>query len=511
MQNLCKNLLQFSDCYPEELIHALLSVAKKEKKQFYVVGGTIRDLLLEKKSNDLDLSVSRGSGEIVRHLIKELKSGAFVDLSGPDDEAARLVWKNIQIDVASFRNGVQTIEEDLQLRDFTINGMGARLEQLVESDRSLELIDPAGGSADLASGRLRHCPAAFSDDPVRMLRGYRMQATLNFSFEKETEKEITRYASLINTIAAERITYELDLIFDSPRTTATLWAMHGTGLLQVLLPELFKGEGVLQPEFHHLDVFEHNMFALEKMESIIADPEKYFPGMESRIRQYLDGGGVVRGMKWAALYHDIGKPATRGKSEKNEGQVTFYGHDEVGREIFCRFAERMRWSKRDKENVAALIGMHMHPFHLCNIARTGKLTKRAALKLCKRAGDRLSGLFLLAMSDSLAGQGEKKPEHMEEEIVTLLDSVLNIYEENIKPVLNGPRLLTGRDLIVDFGLDPSPLFSEIFEKVEIARVEGEVADRSQAMDWVRDFLRKKPDKKMDNMELSRPIRLVKEK
>ena len=504
MHVLSENLLQFSEFYPEGLIRALTVVAEKENKQLYVVGGTVRDLLLGRPSNDLDISVSEGSHDTVRRLIRQMRAGAFVDLSGAEDEAARLVWQGIQVDIASFRRGAHKIEEDLQLRDFTINGMGVKFEQLAVEDSHAELIDPAGGFADLMSGRLRHCPAAFSDDPVRMLRGYRLQATLDFSFEKETEKEIAKHAFLINKVAAERNSYELGLIFESPRTSSTLWAMCSTGLLQELVPELFAGKGVLQPKFHHLDVFEHNMLALEMMEMIIADPGKYFPGLEDKIGRYLEGEGIVRGLKWAALCHDLGKPATRAESEKNEGQVTFYGHDEVGSQIFCDFAERMRWSRKDKENVASLVGMHMHPFHLCNIARGAELTKRAALKLCKRAGDRLPGLFLLAMSDSLAGQGEKKPEHMEDEIVALLRNVLNIYEEHIKPVTSGPRLLTGRDLIDEFGLDPSPLFSEIFEKVEVARVEGEVTDRQQAMAWLSDFLiRKKPDTKMNKIEVVR--------
>lgn len=500
MHVLSKNLLKFSEFYPEELVHALKVVAEKENKQLYVVGGTVRDLLLARRSNDLDISVSRGSHDTVRHLIRQMGGGAFVDLSGPEDEAARMVWQGIQVDIASFRKRVEKIEDDLQLRDFTINGMGVKFEQLAEADSRAELIDPAGGFADLMSGRLRHCQAAFVDDPVRMLRGYRVQATLNFSFEKETEKELADHAFLINTVAVERSSYELGLIFDSPRTGSTLRAMCSTGLLQELFPELFAGIGVLQPGFHHLDVFEHNMLALEMIEKIIADPGKYFPGLEDRIGCYLEGEGIARGLKWAALCHDLGKPATRAESEKKQGQITFYGHDEVGSHIFCHFAERMRWSRKDKENVASLVGMHMHPFHLCNIARDGELTKRAALKLCKRAGERLPGLFLLAMSDCLAGQGEKKPEYMEYELVALLRNVLNIYEDHIKPVTSGPRLLTGRDLIDEFGLDPSPLFSEIFEKVEIARVEGEVTDRPQAMAWLSDFLKsKKPDNKMNNV------------
>jgi len=485
-----QNLSRFSDCYPEELIGALHAVAKKEEKRLYVVGGTIRDLLLGKRSNDLDIAVPEGAAGVVRQLIRHLKSGTFVDLSGPDDEAARLVWHNIQVDIASFREGVQWIEEDLQLRDFTINSIGVRLEQLAGADITKEIIDPTGGIEDLILCRLRHCASAFTGDPVRMLRGYRLYATLNFSFEEETEREINECAHLINTVAAERIIYELDLIFDSPRTTATLWAMHETTLLQQLLPELYEGRGVLQPQFHHLDVFEHNMLALEMMENVIENPGQYFPGSERRLEVYLQERSVVRWLKWAALLHDIGKPVTRGESDKESGRVTFYGHDEIGREMLWTLAERMRWSKRDKESVGALIGMHMHPFHLCNIERTGKVSKRAALKLCQRAGNQLSGLFLLAMADSLAGQGEKKPKQMEEEIAALLNKVLDIYEEDIKPVLSGPRLLTGKDLIDNFDLHPGPLFSIIFAKLELARVEGEVVNRRQAMDWVSNFLLK---------------------
>jgi len=483
-----QNLSKFSVCYPEKLIRALLAVAEKEKKQLYVVGGTVRDLLLGKRSNDLDITVSEGAAGIVRRLIRQLKSGTLVDLSGPDDEAARLVWQNIQVDIASFREGAQRIEEDLQLRDFTINSIAVKFEQLAESDTAVELIDPARGIEDLVSGRLCHCPSAFTGDPVRMLRGYRLYATLNFSFKEETKREIKKYASLINTVAAERIIYELDLIFDSSRTTSTLQAMHETSLLEELLPELYEGKGVSQPQFHHLDVFEHNMFALRMMENIITDPEQYFPGIGDRLGTYLEESSVVRWVKWAALLHDIGKPETQGESGRESGRVTFYGHDEVGRQMLWSLADRMRWSKKDRENVGALVGMHMHPFHLCNVERTGKVTKRAALKLCQRAGELLPALFLLAMADSLAGQGEKKPERMEEEIAALLNKVLNIYEEDIKPVLTGPRLLTGKDLINNFGLHPGPLFSIIFRKLELARVEGEVTNRQQAMDLVSTLL-----------------------
>jgi len=364
------NLSKFSRLYPGELISALRVIAELEAKQFYVVGGTVRDLLLGKSSNDLDLAVSEGAVEIVRALIRQLGGGAFVDLCGADDEAARLVWHNIQVDIASFREGAGTIEEDLALRDFTINSLGVKLDQLIEPGDPPEIIDPTTGFADLTSCRLRHCPSAFTADPVRMLRGYRLHAVLNFSLVEETEQEIEKCASLLDRVAAERIRYELDLIFDSSRTAATLREMdksgllkellpelyrgqgvlqprfhHLDGLLKELLPELYRGQGVLQPRFHHLDVFKHNMLALEMMEIIIANPGNFFPGQDHRLKEYLQEKSVIRWLKWAALLHDLGKPATRGESEKEAGRVTFYGHDEVGRQLFSDFAEQLRWSR----------------------------------------------------------------------------------------------------------------------------------------------------------------------
>ena len=456
-----ENLTEVSKSYPAELLQALKSLAGKKDIRLYLVGGTVRDCLLGRASHDLDLAVSGSALTAAKILQRELGAGTLVDLSGPDDETIRLVWHGEQVDLSAFRAGVQSIEEDLVLRDFTINAMAMPFWETVGNTEKLALIDPTGGLADLQEGRVKHCPGAFIADPVRMLRGYRMCADFGFQLEEVTKEAITKHATLIDNVATERINYELQLIFNSPRTTATLREMAESGLLRHLLPELYCGEGVAQPEFHHLDVFEHCFLALQMMESIIAEPEHFFPGHGEKIAAYLQEDGMVRCLKWAALMHDVGKPATKEVRADKDGRVTFYGHDEVGRDLLQQFADRSKWSRADTELVGGLITMHMHPFHLCNVQREETISKRAALKLCRRAENSLTGLFLLAMSDSLASRGEKKPEHMEEELVTLFNAVRKIYDENIAPVLHGPRLLTGKDLIEEFKLVPGPFFSEI--------------------------------------------------
>lgn len=484
-----RNPARLSAYYPARLLKALEKAAGRDGIELYVVGGTVRDLLLAKHPGDLDLALVKGAAAFVHTVISILGEGSFVDLSGPEDEGARLVWRNIQVDVADYRKGALTIEEDLLLRDFTINSMAVPFEELSTDGPDPDLLDPAGGLKDLRDGVLRHCGAAFVDDPVRMVRGFRFQAATGFALLPETISAVRENCSLVSRVAPERIRLELEMIFSSERTAATLKGMDAAGLLEKLLPELYRGRGVAQPRFHHLDVFDHNMLALEMMEELIVSPETWFPdGGGSLFKKYLRDEHVIRGLKWAALLHDIGKPESRGQSEKEAGRVTFYGHDEAGKKLFSDFASRMRWSGRDTRFVASLIGMHMHPFHLCNSMGTGGITKRAALKLCKRAGDLLPGLFLLAMADSLAGRGKEKPENMEEAIAALFEDVCREYRESIKPVLKGPRLLTGTDLIKRFGLEPGPFFSIILDGLETAMVENEVKDLNSAISWVETFL-----------------------
>ncbi len=477
--------------YPAELFQVLARMEMVRKGfSIYLVGGTVRDCLLGIPSHDLDLAVPGGAIELAQFLIREMGYGTFVDLCSAEEEAARVVLKGVQVDIAVFRSKTSGIKDDLRLRDFTINAMALQLSHIVDRSRENVLIDPTGGAHDLFLGLVKHCPGAFVADPVRMLRGYRLCALFGFTMDGDTVRAVRAHRVLIHQVAAERVSYELQLIFDSPRTTITVKAMAETGLLHELLPELYEGEGLEQPEFHHLDVLNHNFQALAMMEEIIADPAKYFDGKEERIGNYLKSENRVRCLKWAALMHDVGKPITRQEPANEDGRVTFYRHDEEGRKIFNEFADAMRWSKTDKEVSGGLIAMHMHPFHLCNVQRKKQISKRAALKLCRRAKDDLVGLFMLAMSDSLASRGEKKPEMMEAELVQLFDSVMTMYDENIQPVIQGARILTGKDLIDDFGLSPGPLFSVLLDELEAARVEGDVIDRESALTWVRTYLQK---------------------
>jgi poly(A) polymerase len=468
------------------LLQALLSVGEARGEAIYVVGGTVRDLLMGRKSQDIDIAVAGQAAAWARDIRAELGAGTIIDLSGPEDDVARFVWQGEQLDISSFRGGTATIEEDLKLRDFTVNAIAMELYSL--ATESPVFIDPTGGLPDLKNKTVRHLTGAFSDDPVRMLRGYRLSAQFGFYLAKATREAVRRHCDMMSGVAVERIGHELELIFESRRTFVTVKLMAEDGLLEQLLPELYLARGVEQPLFHHLDVLDHSFLALKTIEEIIESPADYYADQQALIREYLQPPEVRRCLKWAALLHDLGKPQTREVRPEKGGRVTFYGHDEVGKELFSCYAERSHWSRADTERVGGLIGMHMHPFHLCNVQRKGPLSKRSALKLSQRAGEDLVGLFLLAMSDSLASSGEKKPAFMEEELAELFRLVEKIYTENIRPILEGPPLISGRDLIKHFALKPGPIFSEIIGQLEEAQVEGIVNNRSEALLWVERFL-----------------------
>ena len=485
-------LMQIRDVFPEPLLAAINRVAEKMGCEPYVTGGTVRDLLRGTVPHDLDITVAKGAHRFCRELIKELGTGTFVPLGTEDEEGGRVVTPGaagpVDVDVSSFRGMSGTIDEDLSLRDFTINSMAFSLNSICSSDKDPGLLDPMNGLRDLAGGTIRHCPGAFAEDPLRLLRTFRFRAAFGFDVAQETTKSLGSHAGKIVDVATERINYELNLIFDSGRSAEVVREMHEADLLFHILPELYEGQGIEQPGFHHLDVFEHNLQTLVEIERVMANPESYYPGYGPLFAEYLEDRAMARSLKWAALLHDVAKPERMAPARGDEGRVTFYGHDEAGRDQVERIAHRLRWSRADRRVCAQLVAMHMHPFHLCTVKKNDKLSRKAALKLCNRAQEHLAGLFILAMADSLASRGELKPDDMEQVLAKLHSEVMEIYETSIKPVFAQPPLLTGKDLITDFGLEPGPLFSKILNGLQVAQVEGEVVTAEEAVRWVKEFI-----------------------
>ncbi len=481
----------FLSHYPEAILQTLNESARSQGLDIHLVGGALRDLLMNVVSVDLDFAVNYGAAAFVKEVRNRLGQGSVVILGDEANDTARLVLDDLSIDVAGYRKGGVTIEEDLVKRDFTINSLGVLLDDLVQPDKEVEVVDPFGGFGDLKVGVVRACPGCFDDDPLRLLRAYRFSAQLGFYIAGDTLEQITEKSSLIETVAAERISFELDLIMATHRAYRTFKAMEESLLLRHLIPELYDGQNVDQPPFHHLDVMAHNLATLDFVEQIVRQPGIYFPSCHDLIADAAKDQTTLSALKWAALFHDIGKPATRRVVGEKQKRITFHSHDEQGAAMAQNIGVRWKWSKRRNKRVASLVSMHMHPFHLNNVLQNDEVvSKRAMHKICKRAGSDLYPLFLLAMADSLAGQGPDKPPGIEEQLEQLFCDIAEFHKETLEPVTSGPKLLTGHDLIDTFELTSGPEVGRLLEEVESAAVEGLITTRDEALAWVEKLLAK---------------------
>ncbi len=480
---LSKDWLQI---YPKPLLDGLAKIIRNRRGKVYVAGGAVREWYAGQPGHDLDLTVDTDAFGWAEELAARL-GGAFIPLD-KEQGVARLVWEKITVDFSEFRGDARTIEEDLKLRDFTINAMAVAVSsENTGLEAPYQILDPVNGTEDFHNQKIRMTSErVFDDDPLRLLRAYRFMAVLGFKIDRATENLIQQNTAAITRCAGERIASELSLIMTSECASMTIKALHNCGLLTRLFPELAAGSGMEQPASHHLDVLAHNLETMAQMEKIISLPGHFFPAHGVELANYIKTAGTREFLLWAALFHDLGKPGTR-KIRNN--RLTFHNHDRAGGRLFAGISRGLAWSNKKRQRVCRFIDLHMWPFHLNNILlREHKVTPKACLRLAKTAGEDLPGVFLLAMADSLAGQGPEKPAGMESSLARLYETVDQVFQHHIKPVLSRPRLLTGHDLQTEFKLAPGPIFSKIFAGLEEAQVNGEVVSRKDALTWVRSFV-----------------------
>lgn len=478
---------QLKQVLPPWLRCALADCVRRRGQAVYLAGGAVRDLLVGGRPGDIDITVPVGARWWAKKLAAAIDGTCII--LGREEEAARVVRGEWVVDFSSFRHGAQTIEDELTRRDLTINALAVRIDPLLDPlaqcaviQQAIPILDPTGGLADLAEQRIRVAASdSFSADPLRLLRVFRFAATLQFTIDADTLTLVHRQRRLLCAAAPERVAHELQLLMASANSHAIWRNMASTGLLKEIFPELTAGAGMEQPKSHHLDVFEHSLEALRQMERILADPAFFFPGCATTLSAYLAMKQNRLRLKWAALLHDLGKPKTHAVDVDRGSRITFYNHDRVGAELFRIIAHRLRWSKEDSEQVAKLISWHMRPFHLANLARDHQLTLRAAIRMIKKSGVELPGLFLLAMADALAGQGIERIKGMEEELVVLFQHLEQVRLTHVEPVRSASPLLTGKDLIDVLHLCPGPLFKRILTAVEEGRMEGSVRDYGDAL------------------------------
>lgn len=449
----------------------------------YLVGGTIRDLLLGRPVSDLDIVVPEKAMAVARHFAR-LAGGAFVPLDW-ESETARVVVTNDVFDFSTMKG--ETIEDDLSKRDFTINSLAVEIET---SDRFAEkLIDPFSGFHDLHAKRLVPCSdTIFLDDPLRILRAYRLVVTLGLTMVEELPRLIKRDCAKLSRTSSERIRDELFLILSCSETEKVIHQMDVAGILAILFPEIDPMKKTGQDRYHHLDVWGHSLLALTSLEHVMNNLPEYFdqysPQATAYLQHHLVQGRPVKALvKLATLFHDVGKPETYLKDE--QGKIHFYGHAKVGGSRIGKIAKRLRLSRREIYFLEKLVSNHMHPHHLLAV-ETPSL--RSVGRFFRKHGEQFWALFCIYYADFLAKKGPESKKTGLTQVRDNLMCILSSYYEQIKPKEISKPLVTGRDLIEKLGLTPGPPFKEILEKVHEAYVEGRIQGKEEALELVKRLL-----------------------
>ncbi len=469
----------------------------------YIVGGAVRDAMLQRPLHDIDLA-SQGDGRPIARKIANAFGGAYYPLD-PERGVGRAIidWEGepLTIDVAQFRGS--DLLTDLQKRDFTLNAMAVDMA----GDLS-QIIDPTGGLRDLANKRLRQCsPDSVASDPVRALRAIRTSLTHGLLIEPSTREAIKDCAARLADVSPERVRDELFQILDSKRPSAALAVMQQMGLLATILPEAVAMVGVEQSAPHQFDVWRHTLSTLDYLGRLLQLVEsesqrdqdltanlqigmsaivitKYRDQLRAHLAHSWPNGRSHRALLvLAGLLHDCGKPAAR--TVEPGGRVRFFRHEQIGAELAYERALALRLSKEESERLTAIVRNHMRPHLLHN---DHPMTRRGIYRFWRDTGPAGVDVCLLALADYLGTYGPTLEPHAWIAYLETIQTLLEHYYEHHETTVAPPPLITGQTLLDRFGLQPGPQIGSILEQVREAQAAGEITTHEEALDWVQRFL-----------------------
>jgi len=437
----------------------------------WLVGGSVRDLMLGRDVVDVDLVVADDPAAAARGLARAA-GGAPFPLSDRHG-AWRVVRDGHTVDISRSHGPVA---DDLGRRDFTINAMAVPLA-------GGEVLDPHGGRADLEAGRLRAVSEqVFADDPLRLLRLARLAHELGFTVDPEAERLARRDAHLAGRPSGERVLTEIRRLLEPDHPDEGIRLLDRLGVLDVVLPEAVAMRGVGQSQFHHLDVFEHTLKVLDAAADVSAHVDHYLRDAAEPVQAALDaevGNDFTghTGLRLAALFHDIEKPATRTVSD--EGRVGFMGHDRLGADTAQRVLERWRASHALIRFCRVLVAEHLR---LGFLVRERPFDRRTAYRYLQATAPYSYESIVLSLADRLATRGVRARQAYvrahSQAAVELIDLLRELESEEREPLLRGDEIaqITGA---------AGPRIGELVALLAEEQAAGTVTTREEAIALVR--------------------------
>ncbi len=440
--------------------------------KIYLVGGAVRDLLMDLEITDRDIIVMDEDARDFALKLADLFEATFVPLD-EENKIYRLVLpdKINYIDVTNPAGG--SLEKDLMRRDLTINAIAANI-------RSGEVIDITGGITDIRNRCINYVNEHnFEDDPLRLLRVYRFQAIFGFELAHETISAVCKYANLIHKPAVERINYEILKLFGGKFADKALENMNKTWILEEIFPFVKELKQVPPNSHHHLDLFQHSIETVKQIQCLYDNASD-----EVKIHlEKVDFGGFTRlaHLKLAGFMHDIGKFSTW---TIEEGKHRFIKHDDVGAKLSVKYLKDLHFSNRQIDYISSMIKYHIYPSH---VMTSPQITEKIMMRYVRKMDINSIDAIILAQADRLSARGPEITDEIVERNISSLNMLLKFYleaQESLKPL---PKLLSGNEVMEILGIKPSPKLGEIMEALHEAQISGDVLTKEHAVDFVKAF------------------------
>lgn len=449
----------------DEIVKRLALAFQQAGKEFYLVGGTVRDAILGRDSHDIDCCTNALPEEIKviaaatepLHIVPIGEKFGTIQLHyAPDVVIEVTTYRGERYQPGSRKPEVQfgtSLHEDLRRRDFTINA-------IAQNPLTGNYVDPWYGRKDIKRRLVRAVDDAtqrFKDDPLRLLRAIRFTAQLDFKLDQVTQMALVEQAEQLCEISKERMRDELCKILVSEHASAGIHRLCYTGLLYYILPEVHNCLGVRQPPHHKKDVYGHTLLVLQ--------------GVPARLSVRL-----------AALLHDVAKPVTK---TMDGAAAHFYGHEDVGAEMACEILQRLRFGNEMVEHVSKVVKLHMRVNQY-----TSKWSNGTIRRLYLAAGDAMEDLLDLAVADGASDRYEPR-EQVEARINELRGRIAQVRTQTAKQPLESP--LDGKELMEIFERGPGNWIGLLKAYLTDLVIDGTLqpGDKERAIEEARGYMERK--------------------
>ena len=443
-----------NDIFLKDKIFQIISeTAAEHGVRAFVIGGFVRDCFLQRPRNDIDVVVEGSGIEIANAVGEKIHSKVSVF---KNFGTAMFRWNGIEIEFVGARRESYnrnsrkpivedgTLEDDQKRRDFTVNALAFSLQK----EDFGNLVDPFGGVADLQKGLLRtplDPDITYSDDPLRMIRAIRFASQLHFTIVPESIESIKRNKGRLEILSRERIAEEMNKILLCDKPSIGLNLLQQTGLLEQFMPQLSALEGVETMEGKgHKENFAHT---LQVVDNVASQSDNLW-------------------LRWAALLHDIGKPATK-RYESGTGW-TFHGHEVVGAKMVPGIFKQMKMPLNEKmKYVQKLVALHLRPIALVEDI----VTDSAVRRLLFDAGDDIDDLMILCNAD-ITSKNEAKVRRIKGNFQLVKQKLVDVEAKDA--IRNFKNPITGELVMEYYGIEPCNLIGQIKEYVKEAILDGKI-------------------------------------